>query len=308
MAAGLGFAVALCLLPVAVAYNNGAANSLLPPLGWSSWVALGPGSDHPIFDYCDEFSVKASVDAFIEVGLYDAGYRHFHLDDCWAGGRNASGYLYPEVDHFPNGMVILELLSFLRYMSLALISYSLFINSTLLYSQAPVIEYAHSKGLTFGLYTCAGTYTCVGNRPGSKDHWQQDADVWAEWGVDWVKMDWCNTKGMDVKTSYKSMSTALNASGRHIHFNMCEWGLETPWEWGNDVAQSWRMSGDHTGNWFSTKSGIAQSAAIPPQYTGVPWGWNDMDMLETGCRGQCAHANNKEQNMTGQWVSFDVDS
>ena len=109
MAACLGVAVALCLLSVAVAYNNGAANSLLPPLGWSSWVALGPGSDHPIFDYCDEFSVKASVDAFIEVGLYDAGYRHFHLDDCWAGGRNASGYLYAEVDHFPNGMVILRI-------------------------------------------------------------------------------------------------------------------------------------------------------------------------------------------------------
>lgn len=81
----------------------------------------------------------------------------FHLDDCWAGGRNASGYLYPELDHFPNGM-------------------------------KPVIDYVHSKNLSFGLYTCAGTYTCVGNRPGSRDHWDKDAAVWAEWGVDWVKM------------------------------------------------------------------------------------------------------------------------
>ena len=45
----------------------------------------------------------------------------------------------------------------------------------------PVVDYVHSKGLAFGLYTCGGTKTCVGNRPGSKDHWQQDADVFAEW-------------------------------------------------------------------------------------------------------------------------------
>ena len=38
------------LLIAALAYDNGAPNSRLPPLGWSSWVALGPGAKHPIFD------------------------------------------------------------------------------------------------------------------------------------------------------------------------------------------------------------------------------------------------------------------
>jgi len=46
----------------------------------------------------------------------------------------------------------------------------------------PLADYAHSKGLFYGLYTCAGTETCVGGRPGSKDHWTQDAALWAEWG------------------------------------------------------------------------------------------------------------------------------
>jgi hypothetical protein len=77
--------------------------------------------------------------------------------DCWAGGRNSSGYVYPEAIHFPNGM-------------------------------KKVVDYVHSKGLAFGLYTCGGDKTCVGGRPGSKDHWVQDAEVYAEWGVDWVKM------------------------------------------------------------------------------------------------------------------------
>eukprot|EP01050_Picozoa_sp_SAG11_P020043 SAG11_NODE_3306_length_2535_cov_4.818966_2_plen_235_part_00 len=171
----------------------------------------------------------------------------------------------------------------------------------------------HSKGkdgdnLVFGLYTCGGKETCVGGRVGSEDHWEQDAATYAEWGVDWcacrarhaalappirtrsfavsrVKMDWCNSKPQDPKTTYPKMGKALNESGRHIHFvrprapmpgftwfhlvspgfttptsrygrllyvwrsparrsltppprppaqNMCEWGLENPWEWGCD--------------------------------------------------------------------------
>ena len=64
---------------LAHAYPNGAPNARLPTLGWSSWIALGPAGSPPVFDFCDEASVKASADAFIALGLYDAGYRHFHL-------------------------------------------------------------------------------------------------------------------------------------------------------------------------------------------------------------------------------------
>jgi alpha-galactosidase len=179
---------ALLFLPIAAAYDNAAPFSRLPVLGWSSWVALGPGAEHPIFDFCDEFSVMQSIDAFVSVGFYEAGYRHFHLDDCWAGGRYANGSVYPEADHFPNGM-------------------------------KKVVDYAHSKGLAFGLYTCGGTKTCVGGRPGSKDHWAADADTYASWGVDWVKMDWCNSAPQDPKTTYPTMSAAMNKTGRAMHFN-----------------------------------------------------------------------------------------
>ncbi len=136
----------LCLLG-ASAYDNGIGR--LPALGWSSWIALGPGAGHAVFDYCDEFSVMQSIDAMVETGLVANGYTTCHLDDCWAGARNATGFLTAEADHFPNGM-------------------------------KPIIDYAHSKNLTFGLYTCAGTFTCVGGRPGSKDHWEQDAAYFAE--------------------------------------------------------------------------------------------------------------------------------
>mmetsp|Transcript_39657 Transcript_39657/g.123579 ORF Transcript_39657/g.123579 Transcript_39657/m.123579 type:complete len:522 (+) Transcript_39657:61-1626(+) len=262
-----GLAVLLGALGTAAAYDNGAPHSRTPPLGWSSWVSLAPEDNHPIFDYCDEESVKHAADAFHEVGLYDAGYRHFHLDDCWSGGRNASGFLFPEKRHFPNGM-------------------------------RSLVDYVHSKGLSFGLYTCAGTEVCVGGRPGSRDHWLQDAAIFAEWGVDWVKMDWCHTEGLKPADTYPLMSKAMNSTGHSMHLNMCEWGRDSPWEWGPQVAQSWRMSQDHTGNWQSTKDIVRLSAAIPAANSGRPYGWNDMDMLETGNYEQAAHANGHIGNMT----------
>ncbi len=79
-------------------------------------------------------------------------------DDCWAGGRYPNGTVYADPTRFPNGM-------------------------------EPVVSYARSKGLVFGLYTCAGTETCVGGRPGSSGYWEQDANSYASWGVQWVKMD-----------------------------------------------------------------------------------------------------------------------
>lgn len=72
---------------------------------------------------------------------------------------------------------------------------------------------------------------------------------------------------------YKHMSDALNKTGRNICFAMCEWGVDDPWTWGYDLAQSWRATGDHVGTWSSTKQIIAESAAIPKEYTGKQYGW-----------------------------------
>ena len=83
-----------------------------------------------------------------------------------------------------------------------------------------------------------------------------------------------------------------------MHLNMCEWGVNAPWKWGGQIAQSWRMSKDHVGIWASTKAQVRSTALIPDDYTGRPWAWNDMDMLQTGNYEQAAHANGKESNMT----------
>lgn len=46
-------------------------------------------------------------------------------------------------------------------------------------------------GFKFGLYTDRGAWTC-GARPGSADHEHVDAQAFAEWGVDYLKV--CATR------------------------------------------------------------------------------------------------------------------
>ena len=101
-----------------------------------------------------------------------------------------------------------------------------------------VADYVHSRGLFFGLYTCAGTLTCKGGRPGSYGHYERDAQTLAGWGVDLVKMDHCHMPGnQSDRELYGRMSRALNATGRAITFSLCQWGEHDVVAWGSDVAQ-----------------------------------------------------------------------
>ena len=55
----------------------------------------------------------------------------------------------------------------------------------------------HSKGLKLGIYEDFGTFTC-GGYPGSKFYLEQDANTFASWGVDMVKLDGCYTNLEDM--------------------------------------------------------------------------------------------------------------
>ena len=140
-------------------------------------------------------------------------------------------------------------------------------------------DYVHSKGLKFGIYSCAGTLTCQ-RRPGAFGHEYQDARTYARWGVDYLKEDWCNSSTQDAKSSYTNMRDALFAAGRPIVLSLCEWGANKPWEWAGTVGHLWRTTGDISDSWnsminiFSLQKDLARYAG--------PGHWNDPDMLEVG--------------------------
>ena len=222
-----------------------------PPMGWNSWNGFGCN--------VDETLIRATVDAMVASGMRDAGYRYVVIDDCWHGERDERGFLQPHTQRFPSGMKALA-------------------------------DYVHARGLKLGIYSDVGWKTC-GGRPGSRGREFQDAATFAEWGIDYLKYDWCNSEGLAARGAYVTMREALRAAGRPIVFSICEWGENRPWEWAPEIGHLWRTTGDITacfdcvvdhGTWKS--SGVLQ---ILDKQDGLrahagPDHWNDPDMLEVG--------------------------
>ena len=214
-----------------------------PPMGWNSWNKFG----------CDvsDTLIREMTDAIVSTGMKDAGYQFVNIDDCWQVGRAADGTIVVDPDRFPNGM-------------------------------KPLADYVHSKGLKFGVYTDAGRMTCQ-KRPGSYEHEAQDIKTYASWGVDYVKIDWCYSDGLDPEVQYPKFRDAIAQSGRPIVFSICNWGVKAPWTWGPHTGNLWRTTGDISDKYDSmsligfTQNGLGKFAG--------PGHWNDPDMLEVGNGG-----------------------
>lgn len=196
----------------------------------------------------DEDKIKAAADAMVESGLINHGWVYINIDDCWQGKRDEKTKKINSNEKFPD--------------------------------MKALADYIHSKGLKFGVYTDSGTKTCAGYE-GSKGFEKIDALRYAEWGVDYVKCDWCNTKGMVPEPAYTIMGDAIKECGRDIVFSICNWGHNNPWEWGAKVGGNlWRTTGDIVDTWESM-SKIGFSQAKLAQYA-QPGHWNDPDMLVVG--------------------------
>lgn len=225
--------------------------ALTPPMGWNSWNHFACN--------VDEHLIMEVADAMVASGMKDAGYTFVNIDDCWHGKRDSLGFIHPDPDRFPSGMKALA-------------------------------DYVHSKGLKLGIYSDAGWKTC-GGRPGSRGYEYQDALMYARWGIDYLKYDWCNTDELNAQGAYLTMRNALYKAGRPIVFSLCEWGNHQPWEWGADIGHLWRTTGDISncfdcdidhGGWHSI--GVVQILDLQKglrKYAG-PDHWNDPDMMEVG--------------------------
>lgn len=134
------------------------------------------------------------------------------------------------------------------------------------------------------MYSCDGTHTCAGY-PGSFEHEFQDADIFAEWAIDFLKYDNCyKPKQMSGELLYKRMSLALKNCGRDILFSACNWGTDEVYQWIRESgANMFRSTGDIHDNWDSIKN-ITTSQLDKECYTGS-YCHNDMDMLVVGMYG-----------------------
>ncbi len=231
------------LLAPAASAQASASLAPTPPMGWNSWNKFGCNVSDKL--------IREMADAMVSSGMQAAGYQYVNIDDCWQVSRDASGTIVADPTRFPSGIKALA-------------------------------DYVHSKGLKLGIYTDAGTGTCE-KRPGSLNHEVQDAKTYASWGIDYVKIDWCNAEGLDPEVQYAKLRDALAQSGRPIVFSICNWGVRTPWRWGPTTGNLWRTTGD-INDTYDRMSLIGFGQNGLEKFAG-PGHWNDPDMLEIGNGG-----------------------
>jgi alpha-galactosidase len=228
----------------------------VPPMGWMTWNQFGPDINEDL--------IKEMADAMVTSGMAAAGYEYIIIDDLWQGKRDKNGILQPDMSKFPNGMKALA-------------------------------DYVHSKGLKLGIYSDAADRTC-GGAVASYGYEKTDARVFAEWGIDYLKYDYCNAPAEkdSAMVRYKRMADAIRETGREMIFAICEWGQREPWKWGADVGgQLWRTTWDIRDTWQSNKynSGHAGIYNVLQRQAGLekfsgPGKWNDPDMLVVGLNGK----------------------
>ena len=237
---------------------TGTTLALTPPMGWNSWYIH--------YNRVSDAVMRQAADQMIASGMADYGYQYVNIDDCWMKKRDDPPYRDADGAVLPNP-------KFPDMKGLA--------------------DYIHDKGLKAGLYTSPGPWTC-GGYVGAWQHEATDARKFAEWGFDFLKYDWCSYNSVaggrttaDLERPYQLMSGELQKLDRDIVFNLCQYGMGGVWQWGGDVGNSWRTTGD---------LGMARRSRLPGFYSigfnnarhdefARPGAWNDPDYILIGWVG-----------------------
>ncbi len=223
---------------------------------------MGWNSWNYFADKVDDKGVRDAANQIVATGMKDAGYLYVNIDDTWEGQRDANGVLHTNAK-FPD--------------------------------MKALADYVHSKGLKIGIYSSPGPKTCAGYE-GSLGHEQQDAQLYASWGIDYLKYDLCSfiPEVMEkqapndhpaqmrlMQAAYEKMHHALQSAGRPIVYSFCQYGFDAVWEWAPSLGGNlWRTTGDIAPDWYHIYTILSQQAGLE-SYSG-PGHWNDPDMLEVG--------------------------
>ncbi len=230
-------------------------------MGYNTWYRYHGGS---------ESVVLAQAHALVSSGLAAAGYVSVNLDDGWmAATRTAAGGLTWSTHLYPHGLPWLA-------------------------------TQIHGLGLKFGIYEAIGNRTCQ-HYPGSWAHYKQDASTFAQWGVDFVKIDECGglpswITQATLTQEFQQYGAALRAANPVVVYSQ-----ELP------IAAMPRTPGTMTAAFLDTVKSSSRSANMwrvaadekytqPAAYTifghldadlhlygfAGPGHWNDLDMLLPG--------------------------
>jgi alpha-galactosidase len=231
-------------------------------MGWNTYYGVGG-----VFD---EQTIMSAAEALIDRGLARVGYRIVWLDYGWgSGARDGGGALTIDPGQWPHG---------LRWLT----------------------DQLHARGLLAGIYTDAGPSGCDGHGVGSFGHYEEDADRFASWGFDAVKIDFCGggQQRLDPGACCRELVRALrgNSSRRPMLINICnfwrpgqvgdgypplEHSVFATHRWASQIAQSWRTDTDIGFTRDVVSANVLRNFdtnARHPEAAG-PGHWNDPDYI-----------------------------
>ncbi len=246
--------------------------ALTPPMGWNSWNAWHAN--------IDQEKILRSARALVAAGLDQHGWSYINIDDAWQGQRGGPlNAIQPHPQRFPD----------MKKLSDEIHDMGLKIG---IYSSPWVTTYAHRVGGSSenpqGLWDAATMVKGTPNREtlpydmGQYSFAAQDAQQWAQWGIDFLKYDWSPITLAETKT----MNDALRASGRDVVFSLSNNVTQKLLAKIPEVSQHsnmWRTNTDITDTWNSIRlQGFNQDKWAPYSRPGH---WNDPDMFEIGANG-----------------------
>ena len=239
----------------------GSTICLTPPLGWNSWNCWASA--------VDANKVEAAADAMVKTGLINHGWTYVNIDDCWSIKTNSKDSLTAGDARDSSGMI----------------------NANKKFPDMNALsKYVHDKGLKLGLYSSPGPTTCAGYTASYQSE-DKDALRYSDWGIDYLKYDWCSYGSIDTNQNleayqkpYRVMRASLDKVNRDIVYSLCQYGMGNVWEWGSEVGGNcWRTTGDIADSWSSmSQNGFSQAGH---ERYASPGHWNDPDMLVVGLVG-----------------------
>ncbi|OGX89214.1 hypothetical protein BEN49_09400 [Hymenobacter coccineus] len=293
-------------------------------MGWNSWDCYGPT--------VTEAETKANAD-YMAKNLKSSGWEYVVVDIRWYVG-NDTAHGYNEKDPAWN------IDQYGRFVPAP----NRFPSAAGGKGFKPLADYLHAKGLKFGIHLMRGVpviavqrklpikgtkltaadiyspdgqaawlhdmYTVVPTRPGAQEYYNSLFELYAAWGVDFVKID-------DLSEPYHAgeielIRKAIDRTGRKIVFSMSPG--ETPIADARHAQQHanlWRTVGDFWDSWEQLKEHFAVCERWAPYI--MPGAWPDADMLPLGRLGiraergddrQTRFTNDEQRTLMTLWSVF----
>lgn len=265
------------------------ASAALPPMGWSSWNSFSNTINSDIAMQQARFMAGSD--------LKKAGYQYVNIDEgWWLGDRDAEGNILVDPKAWPP----IE-------------------SGERAGDMSNIVRFIHSLGLKAGIYTDAGKDGCsmypdLGPayfHVGSEGHYEQDFLQFAQWGFDYVKVDWCggDKENLDPDVQYGEIARAIaraeQITGHRLYYSICNWGKQSPWTWGPGVGGAmqsiWRTSGDIVAPVVAGSANAGRKVAFDKMLSNFDQGihpeaehtgfYNDPDMMVLGMPGLNAEQN-----------------